>query len=412
MASSSAILSPSIPLQLHLWKSEKALVMRPRWARNGKRKGKGMRITCQAMTALIDDKVSDMGKRQLMNLMLPGTISLPIAGMVIPYASFFVPHGCKYTIIATLKEKENLCLYGLPNETWEVNLPVEEVPPQLPDPTLGVNHARDGIQKKDCLSLVADAIVKQIFILEQVALFPCCFSCNRGIECLIHTENYLYCERRFTFCPVKFHKRSGSFAAVSASRKNLLREQNNQTGSSCNKIIVGVSQSYNSSEIKEALKEGFEVKYEVDNEYCNGCTGSGGVCGYESMKPTCYCENQSYGNGTCITSVQPPAQTPAPAMNTLHHGPFEVKAGRCRNFDKFTGAPLLLGLNICFTEWSHCSFVLGSHYYYCSLPRPPQQLLKVLFLMEVSQATTEPLEELMEARDIMESEEDTGSLPQ
>jgi hypothetical protein len=28
-------------------------------------------------------------------------------------------------------EKENLCLYGLPNETWEVNLPVEEVPPDL-----------------------------------------------------------------------------------------------------------------------------------------------------------------------------------------------------------------------------------------------------------------------------------------
>ncbi|XP_060672432.1 uncharacterized protein LOC107423140 [Ziziphus jujuba] len=132
---------------------------------------------------------------------------------------------------------------------------------------------------------------------------------------------------RFTFCPVKFHKRSGRFAAVSYRATNPLRNQNNQTGSSCSKIIVGVSQSYNSSEIKEALRKGFEVKYEVDNEYCNGCTGSGGVCGYESMKPTCYCENQSYGNGTCITSVQPSAQAPAPAMNTLHHGPFEVKAG-------------------------------------------------------------------------------------
>ncbi|KAM7266011.1 hypothetical protein ACFE04_003694 [Oxalis oulophora] len=27
-------------------------------------------------------------------------------------------------------EKENLCLYGLPNGSWEVNLPVEEVPPE------------------------------------------------------------------------------------------------------------------------------------------------------------------------------------------------------------------------------------------------------------------------------------------
>nr|ATU47229.1 alfin 1-like protein [Atriplex hortensis] len=52
-------------------------------------------------------------------------------------------------------EKENLCLYGLPNETWEVNLPVEEVPPELPEPALGINFARDGMQEKDWLSLVA-----------------------------------------------------------------------------------------------------------------------------------------------------------------------------------------------------------------------------------------------------------------
>ncbi|XP_039070840.1 PHD finger protein ALFIN-LIKE 7-like isoform X2 [Hibiscus syriacus] len=52
-------------------------------------------------------------------------------------------------------EKENLCLYGLPNETWEVNMPVEEVPPELPEPALGINFARDGMQEKDWLSLVA-----------------------------------------------------------------------------------------------------------------------------------------------------------------------------------------------------------------------------------------------------------------
>ncbi|CAL9066124.1 PHD finger protein ALFIN-LIKE 8 [Musa acuminata AAA Group] len=52
-------------------------------------------------------------------------------------------------------EKENLCLYGLPNETWEVNLPVEEVPPELPEPALGINFARDGMGEKDWLSLVA-----------------------------------------------------------------------------------------------------------------------------------------------------------------------------------------------------------------------------------------------------------------
>eukprot|EP00897_Mesotaenium_endlicherianum_P007717 jgi/Mesen1/6974/ME000361S06124 len=52
-------------------------------------------------------------------------------------------------------EKENLCLYGYPDENWEVNLPAEEVPPELPEPALGINFARDGMQRKDWLSLVA-----------------------------------------------------------------------------------------------------------------------------------------------------------------------------------------------------------------------------------------------------------------
>ncbi|KAJ8629512.1 hypothetical protein MRB53_022835 [Persea americana] len=52
-------------------------------------------------------------------------------------------------------EKENLCLYGLPNETWEVNLPAEEVPPELPEPALGINFARDGMHEKDWITLVA-----------------------------------------------------------------------------------------------------------------------------------------------------------------------------------------------------------------------------------------------------------------
>ena len=60
---------------------------------------------------------------------------------------------CKSLIV--FAEKENLCLYGLPNETWEVNLPAEEVPPELPEPALGINFARDGMDERDWLSLVA-----------------------------------------------------------------------------------------------------------------------------------------------------------------------------------------------------------------------------------------------------------------
>ncbi|KAL9402358.1 hypothetical protein Peur_006207 [Populus x canadensis] len=52
-------------------------------------------------------------------------------------------------------EKENLCLYGHPTESWEVTLPAEEVPPELPEPALGINFARDGMSRKDWLSLVA-----------------------------------------------------------------------------------------------------------------------------------------------------------------------------------------------------------------------------------------------------------------
>ncbi|XP_065018034.1 PHD finger protein ALFIN-LIKE 9 isoform X3 [Musa acuminata AAA Group] len=51
--------------------------------------------------------------------------------------------------------KENLCLYGFPDEHWEVNLPADEVPPEIPEPVLGINFARDGTNKKDWLSLVA-----------------------------------------------------------------------------------------------------------------------------------------------------------------------------------------------------------------------------------------------------------------
>ncbi|KAG0450406.1 hypothetical protein HPP92_026817, partial [Vanilla planifolia] len=52
-------------------------------------------------------------------------------------------------------EKENLCLYGHPNNTWEATLPAEEVPPELPEPALGINFARDGMNRRDWLSLVA-----------------------------------------------------------------------------------------------------------------------------------------------------------------------------------------------------------------------------------------------------------------
>ncbi|ONM40108.1 PHD finger protein ALFIN-LIKE 6 [Zea mays] len=55
----------------------------------------------------------------------------------------------------SLEEVENLCRYELPNESWEVNLPAEKVSHVLLEPTLGINFARDGIQEKEWLSMVA-----------------------------------------------------------------------------------------------------------------------------------------------------------------------------------------------------------------------------------------------------------------
>jgi hypothetical protein len=52
-------------------------------------------------------------------------------------------------------ERENLCLYGESDGSWAVDLPAEEVPAELPEPCLGINFARNGMQRRDWLALVA-----------------------------------------------------------------------------------------------------------------------------------------------------------------------------------------------------------------------------------------------------------------
>lgn len=48
-------------------------------------------VTCQAASDAYPDNVPNMQKRQVMNLLLLGALSLPTAAMLGPYASFFVP---------------------------------------------------------------------------------------------------------------------------------------------------------------------------------------------------------------------------------------------------------------------------------------------------------------------------------
>ncbi|XP_048135674.1 PHD finger protein ALFIN-LIKE 4-like [Rhodamnia argentea] len=51
--------------------------------------------------------------------------------------------GCRAGIIRALTtEEEPMCLFGLPDGTWELRLPEDMVPPDLPEPMLGVNYGK------------------------------------------------------------------------------------------------------------------------------------------------------------------------------------------------------------------------------------------------------------------------------
>ncbi|KAI7746153.1 hypothetical protein M8C21_018003 [Ambrosia artemisiifolia] len=53
---------------------------------------RAMKVTCQA-ASIPADRVPDMEKRKLLNLLLLGAIGLPTTGMLLPYTYFFVPPG-------------------------------------------------------------------------------------------------------------------------------------------------------------------------------------------------------------------------------------------------------------------------------------------------------------------------------
>ncbi|PON54869.1 Alfin [Parasponia andersonii] len=52
-------------------------------------------------------------------------------------------------------ERENLCLFGLSTGDWRVSPPVDYVPSELPEPTLGINFSRDAMPKENWLHTVA-----------------------------------------------------------------------------------------------------------------------------------------------------------------------------------------------------------------------------------------------------------------
>nr|GLL30449.1 cytochrome b6-f complex iron-sulfur subunit 1, chloroplastic [Ipomoea trifida]GMD08459.1 cytochrome B6-F complex iron-sulfur subunit, chloroplastic [Ipomoea batatas] len=93
----SSTLSPVTPSQLcssrnGMCSGSQALMVKSVRSFAGGRK-KGLKVTCMATSIPADDRVPDMGKRQLMNLLLLGALSLPTSAMLVPYAAFFVPPG-------------------------------------------------------------------------------------------------------------------------------------------------------------------------------------------------------------------------------------------------------------------------------------------------------------------------------
>jgi hypothetical protein len=86
-------------------------------------------------------------------------------------------------------DKENLCLYGLPNGTWAVAPPAEEVPPEMPEPALGINFARDGMQRRDWLSLVA--VHSDSWLISVAFFFGARLNANDRYQCYpdtVHSE--------------------------------------------------------------------------------------------------------------------------------------------------------------------------------------------------------------------------------
>ncbi|KAB5516618.1 hypothetical protein DKX38_027266 [Salix brachista] len=114
-------------------------------------------------------------------------------------------------------------------------------------------------------------------------------------------------------------------------QRGYIQEGENGPGECNSSVIVPVSipdfpPGWNTSDLEEQLKKGFEVRSKVDMGLCLECATSWGVCGIDNdtSQPTCYCPNQYSGSKTCAppapTTIPAPTPIPAPGM----HSPPEI----------------------------------------------------------------------------------------
>ncbi|XP_060173642.1 PHD finger protein ALFIN-LIKE 4-like [Lycium barbarum] len=160
-------------------------------------------------------------------------------------------------------EKENLCLYGFPSEQWEVNLPAEEVPPELPEPALGINFARDGMQEKDWLSLVA--VHSDAWLLSVAFYFGARFGFDRA-------------DRRRLFnmindLPTIFEVVSGTAKKQSKDKSSMSNHSSTKSKSN-SKVTQRGSESqpkYSRPQPKDEDEDGLEEDDEQGETLCGAC---------------------------------------------------------------------------------------------------------------------------------------------
>ncbi|XP_059639765.1 LEAF RUST 10 DISEASE-RESISTANCE LOCUS RECEPTOR-LIKE PROTEIN KINASE-like 2.4 [Cornus florida] len=77
----------------------------------------------------------------------------------------------------------------------------------------------------------------------------------------------------------------------------------------------------NLTRLNQVIRDGFEVKWKVDDTTCSECRSSNGRCGYDLVlnQFSCFCPNQSSGSKTCNAALDggggsPGASPTAPGM--------------------------------------------------------------------------------------------------
>jgi Alfin len=112
-------------------------------------------------------------------LALPAHMRRPTAALVQMPSAF-----CRHRLPQSLTLLRWIAATGESDGSWAVDLPAEEVPAELPEPCLGINFARNGMQQRDWLALVAvhsDAWLLSVAFYYgglRADIVPCALSCK------------------------------------------------------------------------------------------------------------------------------------------------------------------------------------------------------------------------------------------